>query len=45
MRDDLRRALDDLATSSENIAELTQILVDNPSALISGRSERDRPLP
>ncbi|PIW02671.1 MAG: hypothetical protein COW42_00385 [Deltaproteobacteria bacterium CG17_big_fil_post_rev_8_21_14_2_50_63_7] len=44
-RDDLRRSLDDLATSSENIAEFTQILVDNPSALISGRSESERALP
>jgi len=44
-RDDLRRALDELATSTENFAEFTQILVDNPSALISGRNEAVRALP
>ena len=44
-RDDLRRALDELAMSTENLSEFTQILVDNPSALISGRNETDRALP
>jgi hypothetical protein len=32
----------ELETSVENINEFTQILVENPSVLISGRSEKDR---
>ncbi len=44
-RDDLRRALEELATTTENMSEFTQILVDNPSVLIGGRSERERRLP
>lgn len=45
LRDDLRRTLDELAQSTENIAEFTQILVEDPAALISGRSSTDRALP
>ena len=44
-RDDLRRLLDVLITGGENFADFAQILVDNPSALLSGRSEADRQLP
>lgn len=44
-RDDLRRLLDVLITGGENFADFAQILIDNPSALLSGRSEADRQLP
>ncbi len=45
LRDDLRRIMSELETSVENINELTQILVDDPSVLISGRNEKERQLP
>lgn len=45
LRDDLRRTLEELAQSTENFAEFTQILVEDPAALISGRSSSDRALP
>ncbi len=45
LRDDLRRVLSELETSVENINEFTQILVDDPSVLISGRNEKERQLP
>lgn len=45
MRDDLRRLMAELETSVENINEFTQILVDDPSVLISGRNEKERQLP
>jgi len=45
LRDDLRRVLSELETSVENINEFTQILVDDPSVLISGRNEKERKLP
>ncbi|MCL2326330.1 MAG: MlaD family protein [Proteobacteria bacterium] len=45
IRDDLRRIMVELETSVENINEFTQILIDNPSVLISGRSEKERRLP
>ncbi|MDX9723651.1 MAG: MlaD family protein [Myxococcota bacterium] len=44
-RDDLRRIFDELVTSSENLSDFSQMLLDNPSVLISGRSESERPLP
>lgn len=45
LRTDLERVLRELETSVENINEFTQILVENPSVLISGRGEKDRQLP
>ena len=45
LRDDLRRVMNELETSVENINEFTQILIDNPSVLISGRNEKERQLP
>ena len=45
MRDDLRRIMSELETSVENINEFTQILVDDPSVLITGRNEKERQLP
>lgn len=42
LRTDLQRVMKELETSVENINEFTQILVENPSVLISGRSEKDR---
>lgn len=45
LRDDLRRSFTELERGIENINEFTQILVDNPSVLISGRKEKDRALP
>jgi phospholipid/cholesterol/gamma-HCH transport system substrate-binding protein len=45
MRDDLRRIMNELETSVENINEFTQILVDDPSVLITGRNEKERQLP
>jgi phospholipid/cholesterol/gamma-HCH transport system substrate-binding protein len=44
-RDDLRRMLDPMITGAENFSDFAQILVDNPSALISGRRESERALP
>lgn len=45
LRDDMRRLFTELETSVEGINEFVQILVDNPSVLISGRSEKERQLP
>ncbi len=45
LRTDLQRVMTELETSVENINEFTQILVENPSVLISGRSEKERQLP
>ena len=45
LRDDLRRIMNELETSVENINEFTQILVDDPSVLITGRNEKERQLP
>lgn len=45
LRDDLRRLMNELETSVENINEFTQILVDDPSVLITGRNEKERRLP
>ncbi|MFA5624625.1 MAG: MlaD family protein [Bradymonadales bacterium] len=45
IRDDLRRSFAELERGIENINEFTQILVENPSVLISGRKEKDRALP
>ena len=45
LRSDAQRLIRELETSVENINEFTQILVDNPSVLISGRGERERQLP
>jgi phospholipid/cholesterol/gamma-HCH transport system substrate-binding protein len=44
-RDDLRRMLDSMITGAENFSDFAQILVDNPSALLSGRKESERALP
>lgn len=45
LRTDLQRVMRELETSVENINEFTQILVENPSVLISGRNEKERRLP
>ncbi len=45
LRTDMQRVMRDLETSVENINEFTQILIDDPSVLISGRGEKDRQLP
>ena len=45
LRVDLQRVLRELETSVENINEFSQILVENPSVLISGRREKERQLP
>ena len=45
LRTDLQRIMHELETSVENINEFTQILIENPSVLISGRSEKERQLP
>jgi phospholipid/cholesterol/gamma-HCH transport system substrate-binding protein len=45
LRTDLQRVMRELETSVENINEFTQILVENPSVLISGRTEKERRLP
>jgi ABC-type transporter Mla subunit MlaD len=45
LRTDLQRVMRELETSVENINEFTQILVENPSVLISGRTEKERQLP
>lgn len=45
LRTDLQRVMRELETSVENINEFTQILIENPSVLISGRSEKERQLP
>lgn len=45
LRNDLQRVMRELETSVENINEFTQILIENPSVLISGRSEKERQLP
>ena len=45
LRTDLQRVLRELETSVENINEFSQILVENPSVLISGRREKERELP
>ena len=44
LRTDLQRVMRELETSVENINEFTQILIENPSVLISGRSEKERQL-
>jgi phospholipid/cholesterol/gamma-HCH transport system substrate-binding protein len=44
-REDLLRVLDELIVAVENFSDFTAILRDNPAALISGRSEKDRDLP
>lgn len=44
LRSDLQRVMKELETSIENINEFTQILVENPSVLISGRTEKERQL-
>ncbi len=41
-RDDLIRALDEFVTGAESFAEFAAYLRDNPSALISGRTEEER---
>ena len=45
LRTDMQRVMHDLETSVENINEFTQILIEDPSVLISGRGEKDRQLP
>lgn len=45
LRSDLQRVMRELEASVENINEFSQILVDNPSVLISGRHEKERQLP
>ncbi len=45
LRADAQRIIRELETSVENINEFTQILVENPSVLISGRGEKERQLP
>ena len=45
LRSDAQRIIRELETSVENINEFTQILVENPSVLISGRGEKERRLP
>lgn len=45
LRSDLDRIVEELETSIENINEFTQILVENPSVLIQGRTEKERQLP
>lgn len=44
LRTDLQRVMRELETSVENVNEFTQILIENPSVLISGRSEKERQL-
>ncbi|MBQ9394712.1 MAG: MCE family protein [Proteobacteria bacterium] len=44
LRTDLQRVMGELESAVENINEFTQILIDNPSVLISGRTEKDRQL-
>lgn len=44
-RDDFRRVMDSMISGAENFSDFAQILVDNPAALISGRSESERALP
>ena len=45
LRSDLQRVMRELEASVENINEFSQILVENPSVLISGRHEKERELP
>ena len=45
LRNDMQRIMRELEQGVENFNEFTQILVDNPSVLISGRSEKERVLP
>ena len=45
IHDDMQRIMRELEQGVENFNEFTQILVDNPSVLISGRSEKERVLP
>lgn len=45
LRGDLQRVMRELETSVENINEFTQMLIENPSVLINGRSEKERRLP
>ena len=45
LRSDMQRVMRDLETGVENINEFTQMLIENPSVLISGRSEKERRLP
>lgn len=45
LRTDFQRVMHELETGVENINEFTQILIENPSVLINGRSERERQLP
>ena len=41
-RDDLIRALDEFVTGAESFADFAAYIRDNPSALISGRTEEER---
>lgn len=45
IKDDLSRALDEFVQGAEAFAEFAAYLRDNPSALLSGRTEKDRRLP
>ena len=45
LRSELDHVMEELETSIENINEFTQILVENPSVLIQGRTEKERELP
>lgn len=45
LRSDFDHIAEELEKSIENINEFTQILVENPSVLIQGRTEKERQLP
>lgn len=42
LKDDLARAMDEFVVGAENFSDFAQLLRDDPSALLRGRSEKER---